>query len=65
MKARWMQAWAVLAVLHSEESGQDLVEYAMVAVIIGLAATASMGTVASQINAVFVSLANKISKQGS
>lgn len=63
MKARWMQARAVLTVLHCEESGQDLVEYALVAVIIGLAATASMGTVASQINTVFTNLANKISKQ--
>jgi Flp pilus assembly pilin Flp len=65
MKASWMQAQAVLQVLHCEESGQDLVEYAMVMVIIGLAATAAMGTVASQINTVFMNLANKISRQGS
>jgi pilus assembly protein Flp/PilA len=65
MKARWMQARAVLQVLHCEESGQDLVEYALVAVIIALAATAAMGTVASQINTVFMNITNKISRQGS
>jgi pilus assembly protein Flp/PilA len=65
MKARWMHAQAVLEVLHCEESGQDLVEYALVAVIIGLAATAAMDTIASQINTVFMNVGNKISRQGS
>ena len=65
MKARWMQARAVLTVLQCEESGQDLVEYAMVIVVIGLAATAAMGTIASQINTVFMNVSNKLSRQGS
>ena len=46
--------------LHAEESAQDLVEYALVAVIIALAATAGMGSVAKEINTVFSSVANKI-----
>jgi len=64
MKAWWIEAQAFLAVFHSEESGQDLVEYAMVMVIIGLAATAAMGTIASQINHVFMNVARKINGPG-
>jgi pilus assembly protein Flp/PilA len=55
---------AVVAQLHSEESGQDLVEYALVAVVIGLAATAGMGSVAKEINDIFSSVAKKISGYG-
>ena len=43
-----------------EESGQDLVEYALVAVVIGLAATAGMGSVAKEVNEVFSNVAKKI-----
>jgi pilus assembly protein Flp/PilA len=35
--------------LLQDESGQDLVEYALVAALIGLGATAAMGTLASSI----------------
>ena len=58
-----MVLWRVhrtLQLLHVEESGQDLVEYALVAVIIALAATAGMSSVAKEINDVFSSVAKKI-----
>lgn len=50
----------ILCALHSEDSGQDLVEYAFVAVAIALAAAAGMGLVAERVNAVFLALASKI-----
>ena len=43
--------------LHKEESGQDLIEYALVALIIALGALAGMGQLASSLNNEF----NKIS----
>ncbi len=49
---------AALTALDAEESGQDLVEYAMVAALIALGAAAGMGYVARQINAVFLTVAN-------
>ena len=37
--------------LHKEESGQDLIEYALIALIIALGALVGMGSLASSINA--------------
>jgi pilus assembly protein Flp/PilA len=42
----WMRLWR-------EEKGQDLTEYALLLVLIALAAVASMQTLASQISGVF------------
>ena len=42
-----------LANLHKEESGQDLIEYALVVALIALAATAGMSTLATAINTAF------------
>jgi len=50
----------ILNDLHREDSGQDLIEYAMIAALIALAATAGMGTVASAVNGVFSSVGVKI-----
>jgi pilus assembly protein Flp/PilA len=36
--------------LHQEEAGQDLIEYALVALIVALGALAGMGSLASSIN---------------
>ncbi len=47
--------------LHAEESGQDLIEYALVAALIALAAVVGMNTVASQINNGFSIIGSKIS----
>ena len=42
-----------IAHLHEEETGQDLVEYALVMALIGLAAAVGMGSLAAAINAAF------------
>jgi Flp pilus assembly pilin Flp len=47
--------------LHKDESGQDLIEYALIGLIIALGALAGMGTVASSINAEFSKIAQKLS----
>ena len=39
--------------LHQEESGQDLIEYALVVALIALAATAGMSSLANGINSAF------------
>lgn len=54
----------VLRALHSEDGGQDLVEYAFVAVAIALGAAAGMGLVAKSINAVFLAIASKFQIPG-
>jgi len=50
-----------LARLSREESGQDLIEYALLAALIALAATAGMTTVASDINNAFEKIGSKLS----
>jgi pilus assembly protein Flp/PilA len=42
--------------LHNEESGQDLIEYALVVALIALAATAGMSSLANGINSAFTKL---------
>jgi pilus assembly protein Flp/PilA len=44
-----------------DESGQDLIEYALVAAIIGLAAVAAMSTLASNISNAFSAVSSKLS----
>ena len=44
--------------LHEDESGQDLIEYALVAALIAFAAVTAMGSLATAIN-------NAFSKMGS
>jgi pilus assembly protein Flp/PilA len=46
MKALWQRLW-------HEEQGQDLTEYALLLVLIALAAVAGMGRLATEINSVF------------
>jgi len=55
---------AILEALDSEESGQDLVEYALVATMIALGAAASMGIVAKNINDIFSAVAMKFRAYG-
>lgn len=50
----------VLVELHREESGQDLIEYALIAALIALAATVGMGVVATAINDAFSSIGEKL-----
>jgi pilus assembly protein Flp/PilA len=61
----YRQLRAVFEVLNSEESGQDLVEYALVATMIALGAAATMGVVAKNINDIFSSVAIKFRAYGS
>ncbi len=44
----------------TDESGQDLIEYALVGALIALAATAGMTSVATQIGAAFTSVGTKL-----
>ncbi len=50
-----------IANFNSDESGQDLIEYALVAALIAFAAIAGMNYVASQINQAFSIVGNKLS----
>jgi pilus assembly protein Flp/PilA len=47
--------------LVNDESGQDLIEYALAAAIIGLASVAAMSSTASNINAVFSAVGSEFS----
>lgn len=46
--------------LVQDQSGQDLVEYALVLALIALAATASMKTLATTIGSAFTSVGSKL-----
>jgi pilus assembly protein Flp/PilA len=50
----------ILSNLLKEESGQDLVEYALVAAMIGLGAAAAMSTVATAIRTTLTTLGTKL-----
>lgn len=47
--------------LHEDESGQDLIEYALVCALIALGAVAGMKTVANYINNAFNTIGNELS----
>ena len=49
------------AALLENQSGQDLIEYALVVSLIALAATAGMSTVATKISTAFTSIGTKLS----
>ena len=44
-----------------DESGQDLIEYALVAGLIGLAAVTTMGSLGNSVNSIFSSVNNSLS----
>jgi pilus assembly protein Flp/PilA len=46
--------------LLKDESGQDLIEYALVVALIAFAATAGMSTLASDINSAFGKIGTKL-----
>lgn len=48
--------WKLLKNLRQDESGQDLIEYALVAALIALGAVASMKTVSTAIGSAFTSI---------
>jgi pilus assembly protein Flp/PilA len=47
--------------IFRESNGQDLIEYALVAALIALAATAGMNAVATQINTAFTNVGTMLS----
>jgi len=52
---------SMLKNLHKEESGQDLIEYGLIALIVALGAIAGMGTLASSINTLFSQIGASLS----
>jgi pilus assembly protein Flp/PilA len=52
---------ATLKELHSDESGQDLIEYGLIALIVALGAIAGMGKLAHSINALFTQIGSSLS----
>jgi pilus assembly protein Flp/PilA len=50
----------VLRNLHRDESGQDLIEYALVAALIAFGAVTTMQTLASDINIAFSGIGSKL-----
>ncbi len=51
--------------LLRDDSGQDLIEYALIAGIIALGAVTVMGTVATSIGAIFTSIGTKLATAAS
>ncbi|HEX5284724.1 MAG TPA: Flp family type IVb pilin [Bryocella sp.] len=49
------------SMLHEDESGQDLIEYALVCALIALGAVAGMRTVANYINNAFSNIGSQLS----
>jgi pilus assembly protein Flp/PilA len=47
--------------LLNEDSGQDLIEYALIAALIGLGATTAMSSLATTIGSAFTSVGTKLS----
>lgn len=47
--------------LLSDESGQDLIEYALVTALIAFAAVAGMNSIASSLNSAFSKIGSKLS----
>jgi hypothetical protein len=54
---RWLRK--ALEVIHSEECGQNLIEFTFVAAVMALGAPAEMGPVAVHFSSVFLTLASK------
>lgn len=60
MSKLFLRVKGSLVELHREDSGQDLIEYALIAALIALAATVGMGSVAKAINTAFSSIGAKV-----
>jgi pilus assembly protein Flp/PilA len=59
MKDKMLKLSVMLQILM-DESGQDLIEYALVVALIAFAATAGMGTLAADINNAFIKIGTKL-----
>ena len=56
MKDKLIKIEAKFRAFMMDESGQDLIEYALVVALVAFAATAGMSTLASKINTAFSSV---------
>jgi pilus assembly protein Flp/PilA len=56
----WFRRLAVNLDLVHDESGQDLIEYALIVALIAFAATVGMNSVATAINTAFSNIATKL-----
>ncbi|MFB3920862.1 MAG: Flp family type IVb pilin [Terriglobia bacterium] len=65
MNACYKKVKKALTIFHGEDSGQDLIEYALIAALIALAATVGMGSVATAINEAFSSIGAKMKSYSS
>ena len=54
----------MLRSLHNDESGQDLIEYALIAGLIALAAVTTMGTLGTAINNAFTAVTTALNSAG-
>ena len=52
---------SLVSSLHESESGQDLIEYALLCALIALGAVASIGTVANYVNSAFSKIGSSLS----
>lgn len=50
----------ILRSLHNDESGQDLIEYALVAALIALGAVTAMSGLSTAINGAFSTVASRL-----
>jgi pilus assembly protein Flp/PilA len=55
-----MNILRTLKALHNDESGQDLIEYALIAALIALGAILSMSALATDINAAFTKIGSTL-----
>lgn len=60
MHDKMLQLYIKVQDLMTREDGQDLVEYALVASLLSLAATAAMGTLATAVNGAFTAISAKL-----
>jgi pilus assembly protein Flp/PilA len=55
-----MNILRTLKALHNDESGQDLIEYALVAALIAFGAVSTMSTLATDINLAFSKIGSQL-----
>ena len=55
-----MNLRTLFTALHENESGQDLIEYALVAALVGLGSVAAMSSLANSISTTFNGVGNSL-----
>ncbi len=61
MENKFRMVQNLLVMLHRDDSGQDLIEYALIAALIALGSIIGMDTVANEINSAFNIISQKLS----